>query len=230
MKTIPVCVIERNTLFREGLKSILAKAGDYEVAEAHSGIDDPEAKNGESQNIKLVIFGYGGGVNDSKNPISDLKGLYPRSRIVVLSSNTDLKFITSSFSAGVDGYFARDISPDSLLSSLSMIMAGEKVCPAFVLTSLMEDRAGSNGRKGDVSTAHALSGREVEILRHLASGETNKQIAICNNITEATVKVHVKTILRKLSLSNRTQAAIWAFNEGMVDRSFPNTQGGAAAA
>jgi two-component system nitrate/nitrite response regulator NarL len=73
-----------------------------------------------------------------------------------------------------------------------------------------------------------FSGRELQILTHLATGESNKQIALGMGIADATVKVHVKTILRKLSLTNRTQAAIWAVSEGLVNRDIQHNRAMAA--
>lgn len=214
MKTVATALIEKNPLFREGLKSLLSETN-FRIMEAHCVPELAQAADGNNSDIGLAIAGIDDDFEDPEEFLGEIRERYPLCHIVVLSSSTDMHFIRSCFSAGADGYFTRDVSPSSLLNSLSMVMADEKICPTFVLTALTETR-----REDRRTSSNAdLSGREMEILRHLAIGETNKQIAIRQNITEATVKVHVKAILRKLSLSNRTQAAVWAHNEGIMGRS-----------
>ncbi len=210
MESFSTCLIEKNALLREGMKSLFAGTN-FKVVRTYSNIDSPEMANEEKDKISLVIIGIDDDTDDPAQSINSIREYYPDSRIAVLSSDTDIDFIALCFSAGADGYFARDISPNSLLNSLNMVMAGEKICPAFVLAMILKNNVAMDGKQPD----YDLSRREMEVLKHLASGQTNKQIAIIQNITEATVKVHVKSILRKLSLSNRTQAAIWALNEGL---------------
>jgi two-component system nitrate/nitrite response regulator NarL len=144
-------------------------------------------------------------------------------RIVLLSWPTKaLSFVAQSFQTGVDAYLESNTSQEGFRQSLGLIAAGERIFP---------DRLTSEIRRGGLSAADedaaisadsrqsplfsSLSGREFEILRHLASGRPNKVIANELNITEATVKVHVKGVLRKIGAANRTQAAIWALHNGL---------------
>lgn len=221
MEMVPACLIEKNSLLREGLKSLLAETH-YRITETHADIDLAGNRSPGQNNIKLVIWSADDSLEDPSIFLGDISKLYPQTRIVVLSSNSDLEFISAAFSAGADGFLARDVLPVTLLSSLNMVMAGEKICPALVPTMFSAQQARSE--RSESVIAGNLSQRETQILKHLANGETNKQIANTHNIAEATVKVHVKTILRKLSLANRTQAAIWAINKGLAHTPLGNNR------
>ncbi len=221
MEMVPACLIEKNSLLREGLKSLLTETH-YRITETHADISLASKKDAGQDNIKLVIWSADDSIEDPALFLSDIRMLYPQSRIVILSSHSDLEFISAAFSAGADGFLARDILPVTLLSSLNMVMAGEKICPALVPT--MFSSQSSRIERSESVMAGNLSQRETQILKHLANGETNKQIANTHNIAEATVKVHVKTILRKLSLANRTQAAIWAINKGLAHTPLGNNR------
>lgn len=204
MEAVSTCLIESNYLVREGLKNLLGKTGFRIVEEIENPVEDAE-------NAALVILGLNENVKNTENLINQVKSYYPASRIAVLSSGTEPGLIKFCFSQGIDGYLAKSMSPSSILGSLNMIMAGEKIYPATALDFFMQD-AKRNGSLPD----HNLSNREMEILKHVADGKTNKEIALHRDIAESTVKAHIKTILRKLNLSNRTQAARWAFDEGLV--------------
>ena len=129
--------------------------------------------------------------------------------------------------AGAHGYFISDITCEKFVRSVSLVMMGETIIPA-ALIKLKLDASGSrlaeaandlnNGKHislaAEDETASLLSPREREILRCISEGASNKCIARKIDMTEATVKSHVKAILRKISVENRTQAAIWGINNG----------------
>lgn len=135
----------------------------------------------------------------------------------------DLSFLSNSFEAGVDAYLESNISQDGFRKSLDLVVSGEQIFPSRMSPVL---KPGSAGPQQNIPTGYQpaanpgpgahLSTREIEILRHLANGEPNKVIANELQITEATVKVHVKGILRKIGAANRTQAAIWAIHNGLT--------------
>lgn len=215
MTSIPTCLVEKNAFFREGIKSLLAGT-DFNVEETHFDANAVVAEQGSDPDMALVIMGLEGNTGDLKDDIGAIRGHFPKCHVVVLATRAESGPIVSAFSAGADGYLLRDISPPALLGSLNMVMLGEKVCPTPMLSSLAKRADESDGASIDWS-GHRLSRREMQVLKYLAGGNTNKEIARYLDITEATVKVHIKTVLRKLSLSNRTQAAIWAVNRGIVN-------------
>lgn len=217
MAIVTTYLLENNHLVKEGLKSILAGTN-YKVADALIDFEDMCGSAGIAANMDLVIYGVDEEIAQMPDFIGRLKALHPDSKIAILGSDTEPQLITTCFAHGADGYLTKNISPDSLVNSLNMIMSGERIYPAVALDTLIK-----MNRKDKQAAEYNLSARELEILRHIALGETNKEIALERNIAESTVKAHIKTILRKLSLSNRTQAARWAWTEGLIQEIPPES-------
>jgi two-component system nitrate/nitrite response regulator NarL len=157
----------------------------------------------------LVIMGQ-----SAKEPgdLSLLRDAYPDAHIVVLASDLSVDVLRDAMTCGVDGFLMKDVSPEALVQSLQLIMLGEKVFPTNLAAMLLD----MNSAPSPVNSLRGLSPREQEILQALVTGASNKLIAIKLGITEATVKVHLKTLLRKIDVNNRTQAAIWAMNNGFT--------------
>ncbi|MBM1169652.1 response regulator transcription factor [Microvirga arabica] len=143
----------------------------------------------------------------------------PEARIVALADQFDLGFVTMAHRARVDGFCSAASGPDVLIKSLEMVMLGEAVVPSQVLRAFVDGALSNRDQSLRDNTAdparpdlkpYKLSPREAEILGCLREGAPNKVIARKLDVTEATIKVHVKAILRKIGASNRTQAAMWA--------------------
>ncbi len=211
MKT---CIFEKNAFYKEGLKSILSRTEYEVVSECSDTSSIPESEN--NKDIDLVIFGLCDQEEQAETLVRTLKAHFPSARVVLLSSKTCLSCIITVFTVGADGLIPRDISEKALLSSLDLVMSGEKVFPTCLASFLQNGTAVPGGTNGNGGGGN-LSEREIEIVRHLANGESNKLIAKHLDITESTVKVHLKTILRKLGLHNRTQAAMWAVSHGLAN-------------
>jgi two-component system, NarL family, nitrate/nitrite response regulator NarL len=198
-------LIEANRLFRQGLKHLLA---DTRFA-VEGEFTTTEQAVGGAVASGLVIVGEGG-------DLQQLRGAYPEARIVVLASDFAVDALRDAMNAGADGYLMKDVSPEALLQSLELVMMGEKVFPTNLAAMLLDMNV--------IAPQHSIRGlspREQEILQALVTGASNKLIAIKLGITEATVKVHLKTLLRKIDVNNRTQAAIWAMNNGFTAEGAP---------
>ena len=128
---------------------------------------------------------------------------------MVLADRVTIDGLRDALAAGIDGLLAKAVSPEALVQSLQLVMMGEKVYPTNLAALLTEA-----GAPAPEASLRGLSAREQEILQLLVTGASNKLIAIRLGIAEATVKVHLKTLLRKLDVNNRTQAAIWAMTNG----------------
>jgi two-component system nitrate/nitrite response regulator NarL len=144
----------------------------------------------------------------------------PEARIVVLADRLDLNLVRWGHEVGVNGFCLAASAPEVLIASLQLVMLGESVVPSAVLRSFLDGASlDQTPLRQDSRTGTNLSGqetcrlsaRETEILGYLREGVPNKAIARKLDLTEATVKVHVKAILRKIGAANRTQAALWAF-------------------
>jgi two-component system, NarL family, nitrate/nitrite response regulator NarL len=137
-------------------------------------------------------------------------------RIVVLTETIRVGRLSEALSAGVDGYLLKNMSADALHQSLQLVLLGEKVFPTDLARLLTSDWMMGRNDAAQGEHANGLSHREMQILGYLLSGAQNKQIARDLQICEGTVKVHLKAILKKLGVQNRTQAAIWAVSQGMT--------------
>lgn len=216
MRALSVLLIEPNFLIREGLKSCLENA-DYKSVEALDCIKGTEALK-KNRLYDLIIMDVDCVRNNRRAFLSDLTTRFNKSRIILLSSSLDTSLVTDCFSSGAHGLLLKDISKQAFLGSLNLVIMGEKVFPTsmanLVSTVTTEDSGQpATDSRSKPAAKKRLSKREHEVLKCLESGESNKEIARKLNITEATVKVHLKSILRKLDVSNRTQAAIWSLNK-----------------
>jgi two-component system nitrate/nitrite response regulator NarL len=199
-------LIEPNRLFREGLKHLLACTC-FEMG-------------AEFNTVELVLeAGETAGAPDlviSGQPVKDeaelraLREVFPTAKIVVLADDLSVDVLRAAMGGGADGFLIKTVSPEALLQSLQLVMLGEKVFPTNLASMLLDMTAAPQ------QSIRGLSPREHEILQALVTGASNKLIAIKLGITEATVKVHLKTLLRKIDVNNRTQAAIWAMNNGFA--------------
>jgi two-component system nitrate/nitrite response regulator NarL len=139
-----------------------------------------------------------------------LRETYSEARMVVLASDLTVDALRDAMNAGADGFLMNDVSPEALLQSLELVMLGEKVFPTNLAAMLLD----LSNAPSPLNSVRGVTPREHEILQALVTGSSNKMIANRLGITEATVKIHLKTLLRKIDVNNRTQAAIWAVNNG----------------
>ena len=207
-------LIEENSFVREGLKSLLSKS-EYTVTLELESLQDIQRHTPEEPG--LIIIGTDNAPCNLSKSLSVIKSRYPDAHLILLSPTLDPKSIIECFSCGIDGYVLKDISGDAFIRSLDLVMLGEKVFPTSMATLLSSGWSEKQEKHAPeiLFNQYHLSSREVDIVKCLTSGETNKTIARRLEITESTVKVHLKTILRKLRVSNRTQAAIWAVSNGI---------------
>lgn len=187
----------------------------FNVLVSQDNFDDFRGFPNDIDEPLLILFDVEGG-EVSYAQLDGILTRYPRAFAVILADKFDLNQVTRAFEAGVHGYIIKEIPCASLMESLRLVAMGEKVLPSALAGTLLGRlpslRAEAHGRA--LNSARALSDREIETLQRMSWGEPNKVIAQNLGICEATVKVHVKAILRKLQMRNRTQAVAWALNSG----------------
>ena len=216
--TIPTALICDSALLRSALQHILRDTP-FAIAEATS-VAGPRRFQSLAQKAALVLVEASQNAGRVLDIVRQVRNQTPEARIVVLVDQYDLDFMRAGHEAGASGFCFAASAPAVLIKSLELVMLGESVLPFEVLRSIM-DRTPQDGKqsvqdnsvKGSKLSelmACKLSARETEILGCLMKGESNKTIARKLDITEATIKVHVKAVLRKIGASNRTQAAMWA--------------------
>jgi DNA-binding NarL/FixJ family response regulator len=221
--TFVTIVVGKNSLLREGLATILRSAN-FRILASVSSTDDLVACKLRSRQTLFLIVHTGSGFDAVLEQIAHLRNQQLHARIVIVADRYRLAELVAAVRAGANGYFVDILSCDVLIRSLELVTLAQ-TAPAFVsfvlgpedaqvdeqLTSI-QNVHDAPGAPADAIAAPQLSNREKSVLRCLIEGGSNKSIARQFDIAEATVKVHVKAILRKIQVQNRTQAAVWAMN------------------
>jgi DNA-binding NarL/FixJ family response regulator len=216
-----------NALLREGLARILS-AADFRVVASASNVDELTVGPVAQHQSILLIIDAGDDPNAAVSQIELFKEQHPAGRVAVLADHYQLADMVSAFRAGTNVFFVKVKTCDAFIKALELVMLGETILPSELLSCIPDpedaDEHPAIVRGGQIATGELtqdeatyvsrLSAREKSILRCIVEGASNKLIARQVKIAEATVKVHVKAILRKVRVSNRTQAAIWAMNNG----------------
>jgi two-component system nitrate/nitrite response regulator NarL len=211
--SIRVALLSRNELAREGLRRILMSQ-DFVVCNSAADATSLEFEVSSEGEPHIIIVDKVAG-SDALESCRELSERFPRARLVLLADNFEIEEVALAFGSGIDGYFVKEISCEPLVESLRLVALGEKVLPSQLANNLGAFSLGSVAEDWHENVSSSgLSEREVEILWCLTTGMANKVASRRLNISEATVKVHVKAILRKLKVANRTQAAIWAVKHG----------------
>jgi two-component system nitrate/nitrite response regulator NarL len=217
----PIC---SNPLLRIGLETVLAGGGFNVWQEA---IDDV-SRLPEVQDERHALFLIDGESHSDAtvSTISRIKTRFPDARVVVLAEMFEAGVISAAWKAGAHGFCHTNSRPEILVGSLELVMLGETVLPSAFVLSMTEPQANHAAASPAESTdrcetyqssGRRLSVREAQILEYLRQGAPNKVIARQLNLSESTVKVHVKAILKKVGACNRTQAALWATNHVSTD-------------
>lgn len=208
-----LCLVSLHDISREGLHRILSADGFNILVSCQNVARVVEA--GIDPDCSVVID-----IQDRDAQLEAIKAIalaFPHAKIAVLVEQFEMASLIDCFDAGADGYIVKSLSSQPLVAALRLVTLGQKVLP-----SELADLLGRNGLDHAVSSGTIeheiadanLSARERDVLCCLMAGYSNKVIARQLEVCEATVKVHVKAILRKLDVSNRTQAAMWASQRG----------------
>jgi two-component system nitrate/nitrite response regulator NarL len=219
--SVTTILIHPNSLFSEGLRRILSGTP-FALEQV---VQNPDCVPSHLSDADHDLFFIIGG-RDTQTAVKDVQSIARRfrlARIVVIGDRIETKGVIAALEAGARGYLSDNMSSEALVKSLELVMLDETVLPAQFAKDLPRQMAQQQEAPASASSAPqaldaekknqqspALSSRETAILKRLVLGSSNKAIAYNLAITEATVKVHVKSILRKIRARNRTQAAIWA--------------------
>lgn len=211
-----ILIIDDHPLFRKGVAQLIAMAPHLQVVgEASNGEQGVAlAKELDPDMILLDLHMAGTGGIETLKAIRDA-GMDCRVVILTVSDNAD--DLVAAIRSGADGYLLKDMEPEDLLAAIDEALNGRTVIGERLnglLARAIRDEAAAKQR--DMA---ALTDREKEILQGLAQGLSNKLIARNLDITEATVKVHVKNLLKKLGFHSRLEAAVWAVGRGMKQAS-----------
>lgn len=210
-----ICLLSSDQIFRTGLALILKVEGFEIAAELDSSLEIEEAGL-DSEFLAIVDLP---GDKDQAEAVTAFKSLSPPCHVAILSREYALDSMMRFFNLGASSYLLRSLNPPALIASLHLAALGERVLPSNVVNELLFPST-TNLSATDASNGIAaadLTLRQRDVLNHLVEGSPNKVIARQLDMCEATVKVHVKAILRKLNVHNRTQAAVWARAHGIKE-------------
>lgn len=209
-------LIDDHALFRAGLEGLLKRRGVSVTAcsDACQGIESVRSERPDVVMIDLRMPEV-----DGIRALKMLRQEFGSIPILILTTSGEASDLKECLQHDASGYLLKDMDPDDLVVALRQAIAGELVVApelAGTLASIVRNRQDDTREKDSVFSC--LSPREMEILEHLTEGQSNKLIARQLGISDGTVKLHVKSILKKLGLHSRVQAAVLAANEGLGAR------------
>lgn len=207
-----VLIADDHDLAREGLRALLERSGAYTVvAEASTGEEALASAAEQPLDLALLDIRYGGGGIDGLEVAGRLFEAAPAIGVVLITMHDSADYVRAAIGAGARGFLAKDAPRGEVLAALALVSAGGVAFPpALMRRAVTEDRANPV-----LAAIKRLTPREREVLAALATGGTNKEIALALGITPGTVKTHVERLIGKLGVRHRTQAAILAVEFGI---------------
>ena len=213
---ITVLLVDDHALVRQGVRAFLETQGDIAVvAEAGSGEEAVRLAAEHAPDVALVDLIMPG--MDGVEATRRLKARSPRTNVVVLTSYHDDEHVFPAIQAGALSYILKEVGPNELADAVRKAASGEAVLHPRVAARVVRELHGAR-RELEPNVFHDLSERELEVLKLIAEGLSNAEISGRLFISEKTTKNHVSNILGKLHLADRTQAAVYAWRQGVVRR------------
>jgi DNA-binding NarL/FixJ family response regulator len=216
-ESIRVLIADDHAVFRRGLEEVFATEPDIEVVgEATDGVQVVERVGQLNPDVVLmdVKMPGGGGIEATRQ----IRSQYPNVKIVMLTGSEDEDDLFAAVRAGANGYVLKEVSIEEIANAVRAVARGlSPIAPALTPKLLSEFNSLSRRVAEQQGIAPRLSPREIEVLRLVAKGMSNKEIAAELIIAENTVKNHVRNILDKLGLRTRMEAGMYAVREKLVD-------------
>lgn len=211
MKT-KVMIADDHNLIREGLKQLLEFDGSMEIiAEASNGVECLDRLENVLPDILLLDINM-----PEKNGLEVLEKIKKENiaiKVLILTVHNELEYLLRAVDMGVDGYIMKDSESAELKKAINTVMSGENYIQASLIPALNNRLA---NRDIDKDKIDSLTSRELEVLIQIANGMINKEIATNLNISERTVKNHISNIFKKIDVSDRTQAAVFAIKNNII--------------
>ena len=214
---IRVMLVDDQAVIREGLRSMLSpEASIVVVGEAADGQQALERVTELAPDVVLLDVRMPG--MDGLTALDRIKAVAPRASVLMVTLYDDPDYLLRAVSAGAAGYVLKDTSRDDLIRAIRVVADGGAIVAPAMLPELLSrlTHDGSDASPRVCSLTDGLTERELEVLRLVAEGMTNRQIAAQLIVSPLTVKTHVQSILDKLNVSDRTQAAVYAVRCGIV--------------
>ena len=211
MKT-KIMIADDHNLIREGLKQLLEFDGSMEIiSEASNGVECLDKLQDTIPDVLLLDINMP--EKNGLEVLEEIKKMKYEVRVLILTVHNELEYLLKAVDIGVDGYILKDSESAELKKAINAILAGENYIQASLIPALNNRLA---NRDIDKDKIDSLTGRELEVLIQVASGMFNKEIATSLNISERTVKNHISNIFKKIDVSDRTQAAVFAIKNNII--------------
>ncbi len=208
-----ILIIDDHPLLRRGVTQLLELEDDMTLA-GEAGEPEEGLRLADELDPDLILLDLNMPGMDGLETLRRLRKGDFAGRIVMFTVSDHEEDVVAALRAGADGYLLKDMDPDDMVRQLRQAALGRMVISESLTALLAEALRNQRGQPA-APDVHSLTQREREILRELAAGLSNKLIARRLDITEGTVKVHVKHLLKKLNLRSRVEAAVWAVQEGV---------------
>ena len=215
MNRIRVLLVDDHTLFRSGVSALLQRQEGFEVVgEAADSLEGVKRARELKPDVVLLDLHMPG--ITGKDAVKMFLEESPDTHVVMLTVSEDADDLVDTLRAGASGYLLKNIETSTLLNSIRRAVAGDSVVSAEMTSKLVKGLRAAGAVTSSFEDKESLSPREREILGYVAKGASNKEIARTLDLAESTVKIHVQHILRKLNLSSRVQAAVYAIENGLA--------------
>ena len=204
--TIRIAIVDDHPLFREGVTRSLSEIGGFEIVGEGATAQDAEriASTVQPDILLLDISMPGGGLS----AVASILAVHPAQKIVMLTVSETNADVTTALNAGVQGYILKGVGSRALAEILRNVAAGESYLSPMLSARLLSDLQSPQSANGVADRLRQLTERQTEILRLVAEGLSNKEVALRLELQEKTVKHHMTGVLSKLNVRNRTEAAL----------------------
>jgi NarL family two-component system response regulator LiaR len=217
VEDIRAVIVDDHGIVRQGLRALLTRPGIQVIGEADSGMKAVEMARNLQPDVMLLDIRMKDG--DGLQALPQIKAVSPRTSVIMLTTYANPGYLARAISSGASGYLSKEINPEQIVRAVIAAATGEELIDRALLEAALSQAVDFSTPTPEPTElpVEALSERELEVLRLMVQGLSNQTIAEMLNISVPTVKTHVQHILQKLHVSDRTQAALLAVRQRLVD-------------
>ncbi len=210
---VKLMIADDHSMIREGLKQLLELGGEFEViAEANDGEECLQITDNLKPDVLLLDINMP--KKNGLEVLQELKNRNSKIKVLVLTVHNEVEYLMKAMEIGINGYLLKDSESSKLKKAIMTVIRGETYIQPSMIPILNSKML---NMKNDHAKLESLTKRELDVLKNLAVGMYNKEIATKLNISERTVKNHVSNIFKKIGVADRTQAAVFAIRNNLVD-------------